>query len=454
MPNSIRLRLDRVIFLYAQHSMAFRISTPESRAIQALLQTNVTRQGVTPTPSFATIASSTISAGPCTPGYYTPPNSSEQVLCPPGYYCTATGAGQPIPCPVRTYCPPGASSPTPCAAGHYCPELSWQHTLCAVGFYCSANTDTQTRCRPGYFCPEGAMVESPCPAGYYCPEGIDVPAECSPGTECPNALMSTQTPCPEGSYSYSRAKMCTPCLAPPNGTVSGSIAGFCTLVCNDGYTKVGWRCLPPFEFAGSNNGVRTCQPCYSMVGNMCMLSPTCTPTCPTGYTLGTNKMCMPCPAGKYTNSNGQCVPCGPASRSTPASSSCVCTQTPTIANTAYVWNAVTNACSLKCNAGYYKPASSSSCLQCPVNTYCPAGTPAALPCPEATYSLAGSEFCQFDTGIGAGQCPAGSWASISENMCRLCPAGMYSTTVGATSQATCLACPAGQTSTAGSTACT
>jgi hypothetical protein len=429
------------------------VSTAEDRATKASFTANVTTQGETTTPTFRTIPIAAISAGRCVPGYYSPPNSSDQVKCPSGYYCTATGAGQPIPCPAGTYCPEGASSTTPCSAGHYCPEKSWRHNMCPVGFYCSANTATQTKCRAGYFCPEGAMAESPCPAGYYCPEGVDVPVECSAGNMCPETLMSVQTPCPEGSYSYAKAKMCTPCLAPPNGTVSGSIAGFCTLECNDGYTKVGWRCLPPFEFAGSSNGVPSCQPCYSMNGNMCILSLTCTPTCPAGYTVGSNKMCTPCPAGNYTNPSGQCVPCGPGSTSTPASTSCVCTQTPTIVNTGYVWDAVTNACSLKCNAGYYK-TSGSTCTQCPVNTYCPTGTPAPLPCPEATYSLAGSEFCHFDTGIGAGQCPAGSWASISENMCRLCPAGTYSTVVGATSQTTCLACPAGKTSAVGSRACT
>jgi len=228
---------------------------------------NVTTQPAETVFSNYVIPIRAISASQCTAGYYCTPNSTEQIICPPGYYCPA-GSTAPLACPPATYCPEGAKVTSPCSAGHYCPAKSWAHTLCPIGFYCSANTETQTKCRPGYFCPEGAMSETPCPPGYYCPEGTDLPVECSDGNMCPAALLSTQTPCPDGSYSYAKAKACTPCLEPPNGTVTE----LCQLVCNDGYVKIGWRCLPPFQFTGSNQGVRTCPACYTMNGSMCTLS--------------------------------------------------------------------------------------------------------------------------------------------------------------------------------------
>ena len=428
------------------------VTSAEDRAIVASFTANVTTQQETTPPVTRFIPIAAITAGQCTPGYYCTPNSTDQIICPAGYYCPA-GAGTPTPCPAGTYCPEGSSATNPCSAGHYCPEKSWKHSMCPVGFYCSANTATATKCRPGYYCPEGATAESPCPEGYYCPEGVDVPVECAPGNMCPVKLMSSQTLCPDGSYSYAKKKECTPCLAPPNGTVFGSNPGTCTLTCNDGYVKMGWRCLPPFEFTGSDHGVRTCPPCYSMNGSMCTLSQTCTPTCPVGYTLSSQKVCTPCPDGTYTGPNGQCVPCGPNSTSTPGSTICTCTQTSTIANSSYVWDAIANVCTIKCNAGYYK-ATATTCGICPANTYCPQGTPSPKPCPEGTYSGTGSEFCHYDTGVAGAQCPAGSWASASENMCRLCPAGTYSTTVGATSATTCITCPTGKTSVAGSTTCT
>lgn len=417
--------------------------------LQLSFTANVSTIPETASATAPTVTSRAINASQCLPGYYCPNNSTNQIICPAGYYCAA-GASAPTPCPAGTYCPQGSSATTPCSPGHYCPEKSWRHALCPIGFYCPSASSTPVRCTPGYYCPEGAMVQTICPATYYCPIGTAFPVPCSAGNICPTDGLVSQIQCPDQTYSYQKALSCTRCLAPPNGTVNPAT---CQLTCTSGYTKVGWRCLEPWQFPSTDTGVPMCPPCYSMAGNMCTLSTTCNPTCPIGYTLNTLiSTCMPCPAETYTNDAGQCVQCGPDSMSTAGSHSCTCMNTSPYPNSSFVWNRGSNSCSLLCDAGYYR-GSGTSCTQCPANTYCPQGAAAPTQCPSNTYSTAGSEFCTFDTGIGSAQCPAGTWASSSENMCSLCQPGTYSTTVGATSASTCLPCPSGKTSNAGATSC-
>jgi hypothetical protein len=136
----------------------------------------------------------------------------------------------------------------------------------------------------GYVLSRGFNQGKVCPAGYYCPQGTDEAIPCSEGNYCPTTGLATQIPCPVGSYSAEGATQCTQCMAPPNGTVDSS----CQLQCNDGYTNLDWRCLPPFTLASLVNGVNMCPPCYSMSGTGCSLSPTCTPTCSNGYTFDRN----------------------------------------------------------------------------------------------------------------------------------------------------------------------
>ena len=428
--------------------MVLQTGSGLDQLLQASFMSNVSTVPETTAPATTGFVSQMINAAQCLAGYYCPKNSSNMVVCPAGYYCPA-GSGAPIPCAVGTYCPQGSAAPKPCSAGHYCPEKSWKHALCPIGFYCPSGSATPVRCTAGYFCPEGSMAQTICPASYYCPIGTALPVPCSVGNMCPTSGLATQQQCPDGSYSYTKSTKCIPCLEPPNGTVDAA----CQLTCNDGYTKVGWRCLPPWQFTSTDTGVPMCPPCYSMTGNMCALSTTCTPTCTIGYTLNAMiSTCTPCSAGTYTNNTGQCVPCGSDSTSTPGSHVCTCLNTSPYPNTSYVWNKGSNSCSLLCDAGYYR-GSATTCTQCPANTYCPQGAASPAQCPTNTYSVAGSEFCTFDTGVGSAQCPAGTWASESENMCRLCQPGTYSTTVGATSASTCLPCPSGKTSNAGATSC-
>jgi len=384
----------------------------------------------------------------CTPGYYCTPGSSSQIICPPGYYCPA-GSGAPIACAEKTYCPQGASAPQPCLPGHYCPAKSWAHPLCMEGYYCPVDSATQVKCKAGTFCPEGSTTEKTCPARNYCPLGTGRPIPCTAGNYCPTTGLATQIPCPAGSYSNDGASACIPGMAPPNGTVDPATG---LLVCDAGYTEVNWRCLSPWTFASSADGVLTCPPCYSMNGNTCTLSPTCTPTCSDGYVLDqVAKACSSCPVGQYTV-NGACVPCGAGSTSALGERGCTCTGTSTIPNSKFTWQSSTNSCVIQCNDGYYRQTPT-ACGICPTNTYCPAGTVTPNKCPDGTISPAGSTSCQVDFGP-SNECPAGSWSDPATKMCKLCPAGTYSSAVGATSAETCLTCPAGKTSTMGSRACT
>ena len=384
----------------------------------------------------------------CTAGYYCTPGSSNQIVCPPGYYCPARSVA-PIACAERTYCPQGSGAPQPCMAGHYCPAKSWAHLLCLEGYYCPVDTATQVKCAAGTFCPEGSTTEKTCPARNYCPLGTGRPVPCTAGNYCPTTGLATQTPCPSGSYSNDGASACTVGMAPPNGTVDWQTG---QLTCNEGYTELNWRCLPPFTFASSANGVMSCPPCYSMNGATCTLSPTCTPTCSDGYILDpVAKACVSCPMGQYSV-NGVCTPCGAGSTSAVGGRGCTCTATSTIPNSTFMWSPTTNTCTIKCNDGHYRQTPT-TCGLCPVNTYCPAGTVTPNKCPEGTVSPAGSTSCDIDFGPSE-DCPAGSWSDPTTRMCRLCPAGTYSSAEGATSAETCLACPAGQTSAMGSRSCT
>lgn len=90
-----------------------------------------------------------------------------------------------------------------------------------------------------------------------------------------------------------------------------------------------------------------------------------------------------------------------------------------------------------CQAGTYCPSGSSAEIQCPPGSYCPAGSGSAITCAQGKYCPAGSTQ-QHD------QCPAGFYCLTPMSM-TACPAGTYSTTVGATSASTCLPCPAGYT---------
>jgi len=401
-----------------------------------------------PTPDPTPQPNVAINTAWCTAGYYCTPGSSNQIVCPPGYYCPER-CGAPIECAEKTYCPQGSSAPQPCLAGHYCPAKSWAHLLCMEGYYCPTTTATQVKCKAGTFCPEGSTFEKTCPIGSYCPAGTGRPIPCTAGNYCPTRGLASQLPCPPGSYSSDGASECTQWMAPPNGTVDLFTH---VLTCNDGYTEMNWRCLPPFTFAASVDGVMSCPPCYSMNGTTCTLSTTCTPTCSEGYTLDTvTKSCVPCPAGTY-NLNGVCTPCGTGSTSTAGGRECTCTATSTIPNSSFMWSPATNMCTIKCNDGYYRQTPT-SCGICPANTYCPAGTVTPNRCPDGTVSAAGSTSCEVDLGPSE-DCPAGSWSDSVTKMCKLCPAGTYSSVLGATSATTCLACPPGKTSAVGSRMCT
>lgn len=384
----------------------------------------------------------------CTAGYYCTAGSSNQIICPPGYYCPERSA-TPIACVEKTYCPQGASSPQPCLAGHYCPAKSWAHLLCMEGYYCPINTGTQIRCGVGTYCPQGSTVEKTCPIGSYCPSGCGFPVRCTAGNYCPTTGLASQIPCPVGSYSGDGASACTVGMAPPNGTVDWQTG---KLTCDSGYTELTWRCLQPWTFASTVDGVVTCPPCYSMNGTMCTLSMTCTPTCSDGYVLDPiAKACSSCPVGQYTD-NGVCVPCGAGSTSALGERGCTCTGTSTISNSKFTWKAATNSCIIQCNAGYYRQTPT-TCTLCPLNTYCPVGTVTPNNCPAGTVSPVGSSSCEIDFGP-SDECPAGSWSDPTTKMCRLCPAGTYSSAVGATSASTCLTCQPGTTSAMGSRSCT
>jgi hypothetical protein len=88
---------------------------------------------------------------------------------------------------------------------------------------------------------------------------------------------------------------------------------------------------------------------------------------------------------------------------------------------------------------YYdqKPVTVYTETECEANTYC-VGDGFKIPCPIGTFSAPGSTQCE--------SCLAGEYLSNSSSStskvfeCTPCPAGTYSTTIGATSSSTCVQC--------------
>ena len=91
------------------------------------------------------------------------------------------------------------------------------------------------------------------------------------------------------------------------------------------------------------------------------------------------------------------------------------------------------------------------CLNCPAGTYSATigatSNATCQRCPAGSFSAAGSANCTL--------CAAGFFAAAPGSAsCTPCPAGTYSTASGATSSASCLACPAGSYAGPNSTSCT
>ena len=215
------------------------------------------------TPGYFCInASSTadgLSGGPCTPGHFCPEGSPKPKPCPPGTFSPSLynhNVTNCLSCPSGFFCAEfGLTKPTgPCSSGYYCPPNQDQASptpelfVCPLGHFCSEGSSAPQRCPSGQYQPDVAQDNcSICPASYFCDSTFDVVILgtdnlCPEGYFCPEGTTApTSYPCPPGTYSNqtgltsdSQCSLCEPgvyCLAPgltqPSGLCSAGY--FCKL---------------------------------------------------------------------------------------------------------------------------------------------------------------------------------------------------------------------------------
>ena len=106
-----------------------------------------------------------------------------------------------------------------------------------------------------------------------------------------------------------------------------------------------------------------------------------------------------------------------------------------------------------CPESFY--CSSGTPILCPAGSYCPFLPPTdnLTPCPAGTWSASRGAF----SNATCTRCAAGTYSSVLgatvPSTCVLCPAGTFSMSSGSTAQSMCIPCPAGSYSPAGATSC-
>jgi hypothetical protein len=366
--------------------------------------------------------------------------------CPLGHYCTATDASTTTNrCPSGTYNPREGSNSSdaclPCEAGRVSAfSGSAQCSPCAAGTF-SLSSTTCRGCPLGLASAAGSPACSACPAG----TAFVSEAQCSPctaGNFSVSAANATCTPCAAGLFSAAGSATCSAecpagsyagaspyCLACPAGTQQPSLGATSVSVCAD--------CAAGFFSAPGSPNCTACA--VSKVSGV--RAAVCGATCPdgTGVPSPSSSACLPCPVGTWALSSASCKPCAAGKfAATPGTAECSV-----------------------CAAEQYSSEGASACNYS--ITTCPKGTSptppsSCLPCAAGKAALSG-QLCVT--------CPAGMYSSTAgASVCSSCPAGRVSTTPGATScslcgegltssgnGASCLGCPSGTTSSAGG-ACT
>jgi len=363
------------------------------------------------------------------------------LTCPVGQYLPSTSSTLCVICVAGTYkAVTGTQACANCAAGKYSAAGSIDCSDCAAGKYASsAGSSTCTVCDTGKTSPAGSDGVADC----VCQGGWKVV-----GTYCEY--------CTAGTYAAAGASTCSTC---PGGTYSADIAPQCTS-CNAGYTsgqgaqnQCTW-CLNPYFSFQIATGTNLCACNAGYWGEVNSAG-----TDPWGSTynhLSINYAeCTACPAGKYYPSTNQyywkthdsealygrtvvCFDCPAGKTSTPA---------------AITQDACYTATPTTCPTGQYLPdLSATSCVACVAAKYkATTGTEACIDCPASSTSPTGSSAlssCTCNTGFtgpdggSCTACAAGKYKTTTGSVaCLDCGAGKYSTSTGATLEATCLACP-------------
>lgn len=401
-----------------------------------------------------------VSTTPCAAGYYlSDQDYSSCLACPPGTFSNVTGARFPLSC---KRCPPGTSTPdsasTSCAP---CPNGTFADPLASYGTYACTG----------------------CPKGSYQDASLGPASDASVCVACPAGKISTTlsspqcTACAAGTY-YDRlgGTACTLCS---RGTYSNATAAVSSSTCQT--CEIGKYS----QLRGANTS-DVCSSCPA--GRYFVAADAACPVCPAGTFSSQERSlaCTNCSAGTYADEAGStaCTACpaGTFSSLQGASSSATCTR---CATGSVASAAGSTACSV-CPAGTYSDEERSLCVACAPGTasqvvgagnasVCAAcvpgkfsgaqGTTQCAECALGTYvQTGGATACRtcpagkktastgtsaridcvmsYSPGSSSTFCKAGYYYSSASATCLGCPRGTFSSSAGATSQATaCTPCP-------------
>jgi predicted outer membrane repeat protein len=303
-----------------------------------------------------------------------------------------------------------------------------------------------------------ALTCTNCPAGsrgvVNDTNGLTTCETCPSGKFQANDGQLTCDQCPAGKYALNipNQSQCYECSVGTAASIAGSV-GSCSLCLAGTYAAVNGSLECIACGAGSINilnGSSSCQPCsgstyQSLSGQSYCLS------CALGTYSVTNLVtptpiaaCTQARPGFYVNSTGSTTAyaCSPGT----ASSSYGSANCSSCAPGSYVSSSQASSC-ISAARGYYVTSSgSSSQLPCPAGRYSTGGAIVCTTCDPGSWSSGAAETCA--------SCSAGSYQpadSLRDLPCTLCPAGNYSTSIGATS---CIGCDRGAyASSTGSVSC-
>ncbi|XP_035765653.1 zonadhesin [Neolamprologus brichardi] len=413
-----------------------------------------------PSGFFCNSSALTEPSGPCSPGHFCSPGSTEPSpvsqtygdVCPMGHFCPQ-GSGSPTPCPVGSFFPElGALSLPqcrPCPPGKYClnPGASQPTGLCFAGFFCSGGADSSTpransslsscllKILEGYTIRTNAtwMQNLPCfnnsgrdasgiKAAAVSREDLDqTVTDSQPSLKTPQSACSTYRGdiCPRGFY-------CPMGSAYPHSCEAGSYCNQTGLEAPAGPCAAGYHCPRGSSEPHAN-------PCPT--GHYCPLGTRLPLPCPLGTvksSLGgsTVEACQLCPPGQYCHQQGMAEPSGPCAEGYYCPEGQISERPQQHACSVGHYCEKGSARQTACLPGTYQfRRGQAGCETCPAGFYCKEqGTTLPLPCERGFYCPSGSAYQH--------PCPSGTYGNISglveEWQCLLCDPGMYCRGTGRT----------------------
>ncbi|XP_071105159.1 uncharacterized protein [Haliotis cracherodii] len=324
-------------------------------------------------------------------------------------------------------CPPGSfQSNTSSTLCDLCPEGSYQPLAAQPDCLPCADNETTVLM--------GSKLQTDCTV--YCPSGQEVV-----GGEC--------QPCVQGFYKNNSQGLLSVCVVCPEGYITPGTGAESVGECTVGNCSAGTRFMPgpPPTCELCPEGEYQPQP-YQTTCLMCDANTTttsngstadtqCLKFCPSGQELADSWNCTLCDLGTYKdNSDGVFLPCQtcPVELTTPAMGA-----------------TSVSDCSLKnCSAGFYVETGNNACMACLVGEYQPhPAQVACLQCPDNTSTTGQATTSKAECRLSCSEgmedrndicvpCMIGFYKNVtSVGQCEACPAGLRTSSEGATSEADC-----------------